>query len=66
MELGLKNKTIIITGATGGIGRSICKAFLNEGSIVIPFYRNKNKLDQLSKYLNITERLRKKAILKFS
>jgi len=55
MKLGLENKTVIITGATGGIGRSICSAFLNEGSVLIPFYRNKNKLDQLAEFLNINK-----------
>lgn len=30
----LKDKVVIITGASGGLGRSFCKAFLNEGANV--------------------------------
>jgi len=32
--LRLKDKVVIITGASGGLGRSFCKAFLNEGAKV--------------------------------
>ncbi|MCK4344717.1 MAG: SDR family oxidoreductase [Bacteroidales bacterium] len=51
MDLGLEKKIVILTGATGGIGRSICSAFLKEGSNVVPFFRNKEKLEQLIEWL---------------
>lgn len=36
----LKNKTVVITGASGGIGRGLCRAFLACHSRVILVYRN--------------------------
>ena len=42
------NKTVLITGANGGIGSAITKAFLEEGAVVIAGYRgNIQKLDTL-------------------
>lgn len=40
MKLGLKNKHIIITGGTRGIGLQLTEDFLNEGSIVSVIARN--------------------------
>lgn len=53
MDLGLKDKIVIISGATGGIGTAICNAFLNEGAIIIPLFRNEAKYEILSAYLNL-------------
>ena len=39
MDLELAGKIILVTGANGGIGSSICKAFLQQGSKVIALYR---------------------------
>lgn len=51
MELELKDKVVIVTGATGGIGMAICNEFLNEGSIVVPIFRGKEaKLDELKSW----------------
>lgn len=48
MDLQLNNKIVVVAGATGVIGIHICKAFLEEGSIVIPVYRKSiKKLDEL-------------------
>lgn len=47
MDLKLKDKVVLITGATGGIGKAVVKAFLNEGSKLILTGRNQDKLDEL-------------------
>tara|TARA_B100000780_G_scaffold243552_1_gene186828 strand:- start:7 stop:738 length:732 start_codon:yes stop_codon:yes gene_type:complete len=47
--MNLKNKKIIITGATGGIGYSLVKKFYELGSAVLATGTNENKLDQLKK-----------------
>ena len=52
MDLDLKDKIVILTGATGGIGKQICADFLLEGAIVIVVYRNDDKLKTLIKYLS--------------
>ncbi|OUW74230.1 MAG: 3-oxoacyl-[acyl-carrier-protein] reductase [Pelagibacteraceae bacterium TMED216] len=45
----LENRKILITGATGGIGNSLVKKFLDLNSTVLATGTNKEKLDQLSK-----------------
>lgn len=40
MDLGLSGKTVIVTGGTKGIGRSIVQAFLDEGANVALCARN--------------------------
>jgi 3-oxoacyl-[acyl-carrier protein] reductase len=47
--MNLKNKKILITGATGGIGHSLVKLFYELGSIILATGTNVNKLDQLQK-----------------
>ena len=49
MDLNLENKTVVISGATGKIGTTICKAFLKEKAIVIPLYQEEEqyKIDRL-------------------
>jgi len=52
--MNLKDKKIIITGATGGIGHSIVKKFYELGSIILATGTNQNKLDKLkSEFKNI-------------
>ena len=52
--MNLKNKKIIITGATGGIGNSLVDKFYNFGSLVLATGTNEEKLDNLKKkYPNI-------------
>ena len=45
--MNLKDKKILITGATGGIGYSLVKKFYELGSVVLATGTNENKLDQL-------------------
>lgn len=46
MDLGLKNKVIIVTGGSKGIGNGICNALAAEGAI--PFIVGRNKENVLS------------------
>ena len=47
--MNIKNKKILITGATGGIGYSLVKKFHEQGSIILATGTNENKLNQLQK-----------------
>ena len=47
--MNFKDKKILITGATGGIGNSLIKKFYELGSIVLATGTNENKLDLLQK-----------------
>ena len=50
----LKNKKVLITGATGGIGNSIIKSFINQEAIVLATGTNEEKLNLLKdKYSDI-------------
>ena len=52
--MNLKNKKILITGATGGIGNCIVEKFNNLGSLILATGTNEEKLDNLKKkYSNI-------------
>ena len=51
--MNLKNKKILITGATGGIGNCLVEKFDNLGSNIIATGTNEEKLTNLKKiYLN--------------
>ena len=45
MELGLKDKSIIVTAASGGLGFSIAKMFVEEGANVCLSGRNPERVD---------------------
>jgi len=47
--MNLKDKKILITGATGGIGYSLVKKFSELGSIILATGTNQDKLDKLKK-----------------
>lgn len=47
MDLGIKNKRVLITGASKNIGLSIVKAFVNEGCKVSIVSRDKEKLAKI-------------------
>ena len=52
--MNLKNKKILITGATGGIGNSLVKKFYNLGSSILATGTNEEKLKNLkTSYPNI-------------
>ena len=51
--MNLKNKKVLITGATGGIGNSLVKKFIDCGSIVLGTGTNNEKLNKLKKDFNI-------------
>ena len=46
MELGLKDKLFIVTGATSGFGRAIAKALMLEGANLILNARGEEKLKE--------------------
>lgn len=47
-----KNKTILITGASRGIGKSIAKAFLKKGARIIGTATNKKNVNNINNFLN--------------
>ena len=47
MDLKLKGKIVLIAGATGDIGKAICRAFKNEGSRLAISSTSQEKLDAL-------------------
>ena len=51
--MNLKNKKVLITGATGGIGHSLVKKFKNNGSLILGTGTNEEKLDKLKNEFNI-------------
>jgi len=56
--MNLKDKKILITGATGGIGYSLIKKFSEYGSIILATGTNQDKLDELKhefKEINIKQ-----------
>lgn len=51
MELGLKDKLVVVTGASKGIGYAIAEAFLREGANVVISGRNRVALETALKKL---------------
>ena len=49
METQLKNKTVLVTGASGGIGGEVVKEFIRENAhVVAHFFRNPDSAQQLA------------------
>lgn len=57
-----KNKTIIITGASSGIGKAMASAFLKEGANIVVNARNKERLEEIS-HQNIEHKSRIKMVV---
>ena len=55
MDSGLKDKVVLITGSTGGIGKSLAKAFAAEGAKIALTSRTQAKLDALLAELDVAE-----------
>ena len=51
MLVKIQNKNILITGATGGIGRAIVKSFDADNNKLLIIGTNINKLNKLSQEL---------------
>ena len=51
----LKNKNIIVTGATGGIGNSIIKKLYDAGANILATGTKNEKLEELKKNLKISK-----------
>ena len=47
--MNLKNKKILITGATGGIGNNLVEKFHNLGAKIVATGTNEEKLNNLKK-----------------
>jgi 2,4-dienoyl-CoA reductase len=55
-----RNKTILITGASSGLGKIIAKSYANEGGRIINLSRNSNKMKELNNELNNINKLQNK------
>ena len=47
MNLDLKDKVVLVTGGTGGIGGQVVADYLDEGAIVACLIRNDKKMEIL-------------------
>ncbi len=51
MKLELQNKVILITGATGGIGKQVVLDFIKEDAIVVCLIRNQKKMKEMLSWI---------------
>jgi NAD(P)-dependent dehydrogenase (short-subunit alcohol dehydrogenase family) len=49
------NRTVVITGATGGLGNKVAHAFAGRGHSLVLLDRNQDRLDALRRDLNLPE-----------
>jgi 3-oxoacyl-[acyl-carrier protein] reductase len=50
MDLGLDGRTVIVTGASGGLGRQIARGFAAEGAdVVLTYHSARHEAEQLAK-----------------
>ena len=57
MDLKLKDKVVLVTGGTGGIGTAIVKGFLREGAKVAFSSTSQAKIDALLSELDAGSRV---------
>ena len=57
MDLGLRNKNVLITGSTNGLGKSIAKIMAEEGANVIISGRNETAAKQLAEEIKRTNQV---------
>ncbi|MEU7146155.1 SDR family NAD(P)-dependent oxidoreductase [Nocardia sp. NPDC046473] len=49
MDFGLADRVVLVTGATGGIGQAVTRAFADEGArVVIAYHRNQEAAEKLA------------------
>lgn len=49
--MGIENKTVVVTGASSGMGKAIVERFVAEGANVVAVARRKERLEELAKSL---------------
>ena len=54
MDLGLRNKNVLITGSTAGIGRRIANLFADEGANVAICSRTPESVNKAVKEISLT------------
>jgi len=53
MELGLDGRTVVVTGASGGLGRHIARGFAAEGAdVVVTYHRSLSEAEQVAKEID--------------
>jgi NAD(P)-dependent dehydrogenase (short-subunit alcohol dehydrogenase family) len=51
----MKNRVVVITGATGGLGQFVTRAFAEKGASLALVSRDRDKLDALASALNLSD-----------
>jgi len=49
--MSLKDKVVVVTGATGSLGRVVVETFMSEGAHVVSMYRSEQRLKELEDFL---------------
>ena len=50
----LNGKSVVVTGASSGMGKAIVERFAKEGANIIAVARRKERLEELLDYRNLT------------